>query len=633
MKRLRFCLTLTLAVLLLGSGAWPPAHGAALDSPVPAGLTAVDWQAIQSQVAKLTAADGVMKGVFGASVAVSGDTAVVGASGAAYVFYRDQGGPDLWGQVAKLTAADGVMGTEFRNSVAVSGDTVVVGAAEACAAYVFYRDQGGPDAWGQVAKLTAADGAGNDYFGTSVSVSGDTVVVGVPYGDVVSNDQGAAYVFYRNQGGPDAWGQAAKLIAYDGNDNYWFGYSVSISGDTALIGSNGAWNDTYKMWMGAAYVFYRDQGGPDLWGQVAKLTAPESTVVRFGQAVSASGGTALVGAYATDIDGKFDQGAAYVFYRDQGGSDAWGQVARLTADDGEDNDRFGWSVSVSGNTAVVGADAADIDGNYNQGAAYVFYRDQGGPDAWGQAAKLIASDGAETDRLGWSVSISGDTVVGGALYVDYGDNTDQGAAYVFYGEPSAVAPDSVTISGATQGAVGTSYPFTAIVSPENATLPITYVWQATEQAPVTHTGGLTDLVTFAWATTGAKAINVTATNAGGEVIGTHTIQIYLGIAHVQDISMRYRAFRNGRYDVFADVQVLGQDNLPVHKATVHILWTLPGGSQQAEQATTNKKGLALFKLRSELVGTYDICVVDVAMSDWFYDSSQNLQTCAALSVP
>jgi hypothetical protein len=350
--------------------------------------------------------------------------------------------------------------------------------------------------------------------------------------------------------------------------------------------------------------------------------------------VSVNGDTAVVGAPEADVGDIWDQGAAYVFYRDQPGADLWGQVAKLTEADGAAWDRFGGSVSVSGDRAIVGAEEVDVGGNVDQGVAYVFYRDQDGPDLWGQVDMLAAADGAASDFFGWSVSLSGDTAVAGALYVDYDDIiTDQGAAYVFYSEPSVVAPGSVTISGATQGAIGTSYPFTAIVSPENATLPITYVWQATEQAPVTHTGGLTDLVTFAWATTGAKDINVTATNAGGEVIGTHTIQIYSGITHVQDISMGYRAFRNGRYDVSANVQVLGQDNLPVGKATVHVLWTLPDGSQQAEQATTNRKGLALFKLTSGLVGTYGFCVDDVAKSGWFYDSSQNVETCDALAVP
>ena len=347
MKRLRFCLTLALALLCLGTGAWLPARGAALDSLVPAGLTPDAWQANQSQVAKLTAADGAAYSRFGVSVSVSGDTAVVGDA-------NDLGGDPQGG------------------------------------AYVYYRNQNGPDAWGQVAKLTTADGADGDGFGYSVSLSGDIAVVGAPWTRVGGNlNQGMAYVFYRDQGGPDAWGQVAKLAAFDGAAYSRFGLSVSVSGDTAVVG---AWGATVGgVPQGAAYVFYRNQGGPDAWDQVAKLTADDgATADRFGHFVSVSGDAAVVGAIYADVGGNQNQGAAYVFYRDQGGADAWGQVAKLTAADGAAWEQFGSSVSVDGDTAVAGAVLAYVGGNLDQGAAYVFYRDQGGPDACGQPAKLTA---------------------------------------------------------------------------------------------------------------------------------------------------------------------------------------------------------------------------------------------------
>jgi VCBS repeat-containing protein len=438
MIRLRVFLALTLA-LLLGSGAWLPARGTTADWPVPAGLTPAAWQAIQSQVAKLTAADGSTS--FGVSVSLDGDTAVVGAmyatvggnydQGAGFIFYRHQGGPDMWGQVAKLTAADGGAGDYFGMSVSVSGDTAVVAAGRADvggnesqgAAYVFYRNQGGPDAWGQVAKLTAADGAAYDHF-DCVSVSSDTAVVGAMWADVGDNiDQGAAYVFYRNQGGLDAWGQVAKLTADGATGELRFGASVAVNGDTALVGA---------YWDPAAYVFYRNQSGADAWGQVAKLTPADGWVERFGWSVSVSGDTAVVGADGADVGDNPNQGAAYVFYRDQGGLDAWGQVAKLTADDGGDGDHFGYSVSVSGDTAVVGANKADIGGNYYQGAAYVFYRRLGGSDAWGQVAKLTAADGARGDWFGISVSVSGDTAIVGAYAAG-----PAGAAYVYALPPVA----------------------------------------------------------------------------------------------------------------------------------------------------------------------------------------------------
>ena len=375
------------------------------------------------QLAKLTASDGAD---VGSSVSISGDTAVVAAycatvggstcQGAAYVFCRDEGGPSAWGQVAKLTASDGAAYDFFGESVSFSGDTAVVGARMADvngtydqgAAYVFYRDESGPNAWGQVVKLTAADGAASDFFGASVSVIGDTVVVGAYFAD----GNGAAYVFYRDEGGPDTWGEVAKLTASDGATEDFFGRSVSVSGDTIVVGARQA-DISGNSYQGAAYVFYRNQDGPDAWGPVAKLTASDGAAYdSLGESVSVSGDTAVVGAYGADVGSEVDQGAAYVFYRDEGGPDAWGQVAKLTADDGSGYDYFGESVSVSGDTAVVGA--------------YVFHRDQGGADAWGQTTKLTAADCAESDEFGRSVSVSGDTVVVGGI-----DNDDNGAAYVF----------------------------------------------------------------------------------------------------------------------------------------------------------------------------------------------------------
>ncbi len=165
------------------------------------------------EVKKLTASDAQTFDSLGWSVAISGDTAIVGAylesagapdTGAAYVFQRDQGGPGNWGEVTKLTASDAQAADWFGISVAVSGDTVVVGSYledaggnTAGAAYVFQRDQGGADNWGEVTKLTASDAQAGDQFGESVAVSGDTAVVGAPLEDAGGSDAGAAYVFRR----------------------------------------------------------------------------------------------------------------------------------------------------------------------------------------------------------------------------------------------------------------------------------------------------------------------------------------------------------------------------------------------------------------------------------------------------
>ncbi len=397
MRHARILLSLALVVVWLRSGvgpASPPwAAGDSVGQPVgpdqvPTGLTPAAWQRIQAQVAKLTAADGAAWDEFGYSASVSADTAAVGAGGA--------GGGDA-----------------YQGAV-----------------YIFYRNQGGPGAWGQVAKLTAGGGAG-EWFGCSVSLNGDTAVVGELWADVGGNtNQGVAHVFYRDQGGPDAWGQVAKLTAADGAAYDLFGYSVSVSGDTAVVGASSA-DVGGNLYQGAAYIFYRNRGGPGAWGQVVKLVAADGAADNyFGVSVSVSGDTALVGAEWADVGG-IAQGAAYVFHRNQGGADAWSQVAKLTATDGEEGDIFGTSVSLSGDMAVVGARGADVGDNLRQGAAYVFYRNQGARDAWGQVAKLTAADGVGFDRFGVSASVSGDTAVVGAWHAEVGGNTWQGAAYVY----------------------------------------------------------------------------------------------------------------------------------------------------------------------------------------------------------
>ena len=428
---------------VVDAGASPPT--------TPTGPTEVDTTAsppttptAPTEQAKLTAADAVAKDRFGWSVAISGDTAIVGApddddtgnlSGSAYLFARDSGGAGAWGQVAKLTAADAAAVDRFGVGVAISGDTVIVGARgdndagdRSGSAYLFERDLGGAEAWGQVAKLTAADAAADDRFGRSVAISGDTVIVGAIHDDDAGDDSGSAYLFARDQGGAGAWGQVAKLTAADAAAGDGFGSSVAISGDTVIVGASG--DDDAGERSGSAYLFARDQEGAEAWGQVAKLTAADgASGDGFGVSVAISGGTVIVGALFDDHAGA-ESGSAYLFARDQGGAGAWGQVAKLTAAAAAAAAAFaafGESVAISGDTVIVGA-AGDDDAGTSSGSAYLFARDQGGAGAWGQVAKLTAAAAARGDQFGASVAISGDTVSVGA----FGDDDASGSAYVFH---------------------------------------------------------------------------------------------------------------------------------------------------------------------------------------------------------
>ena len=210
------------------------------------------------------------------------------------------------------------------------------------------------------------------------------------------------------------WTQQQELTASDGAASDWFGNSVSVSGDTAVIGAyrkNGS--------QGAAYVFVRSNG---VWSQQQELTASDGAASdQFGISVSVSGDTAAIGASTKTINSNAQQGAAYVFVRSGG---VWGQQQKLTASDGAASDQFGISVSVSGDTAAIGASTKIINSNAQQGAAYVFARIGG---VWSQQPELTASNGGANDYLGASVAVSGETTVIGA----YGKNSYQGAAYVF----------------------------------------------------------------------------------------------------------------------------------------------------------------------------------------------------------
>ena len=389
---------------------------------------------------KRTASDSSSYDEFGYSVAISGDTVVVGSryddddgekSGSAYIFQRNQGGLNNWGQLTKLVTDDAVTGDWFGRSVSISGDTVVIGAngvddggSGSGAAYIFQRDQGGINNWGQITKLLASDPSVDDRFGQAVAISGDTVVISANADDDNGIDSGSSYIFQRDQGGLDNWGQVTKLLASDGAAGDSFGYSVAIDANIILVGARADADNGIDS--GSAYIFQRDQGGLDNWGQLTKLLPSDGSAGDiFSRSVSISDDTAVIGAIYND-----DSGSAYVFQRDQGGINNWGQLTKLLASDAAAGDTFGISVSISGNTVVVGA-SHDDDNGLGSGSAYVFQRDQGGSNTWGQLPnKLLASDGLTNEQIGYSSVVSNDTIVLGSHKVD-GVGIESGAIYIF----------------------------------------------------------------------------------------------------------------------------------------------------------------------------------------------------------
>jgi hypothetical protein len=397
---------------------------------------------------------------FGFAVAVDGDTAVVGAydNGAAYIFVRDPAEPETWNEIAILRQSDATSdGDLFGFTVAISGDTVVVGAeredggpgnpiSNAGAAYVFERDQGGSGAWGEVAILRASDAQAMDYFASSVAISGDTIAVGAPYedgglGEPVS-DCGGVYIFERDAGGPDNWGEVKTLRASDREPSDRLGSSVALSGDTLVGGAkyeDGDAGDPLVEY-GAAYVFERDLGGTDEWGESAILRAADPRANdQFGNAVTIEGNSIVVGARWADGgpgDSLRDTGTATLFQRDAGGLEAWGEVAVLRAADPQEDDYFGIAVAISGDTIAVGAAAEDGgagDPVRNSGAVYLFQENLG-VDGWGQRAVLRPAGLDEDDLFGLALSLSGDTLLSGTPGDDgpAADPTLEGGAVYAY---------------------------------------------------------------------------------------------------------------------------------------------------------------------------------------------------------
>jgi uncharacterized protein (TIGR03437 family) len=385
-----------------------------------------------TQQPELTASDGAPDDNFGGSVSVSGDTAVIGApqhyvnsqvwQGAAYVFAQSGG---VWTLQQELTASDGGISDEFGTSVSVSLGTVVIGAPghtinSQASPPPGMRAQGAAyvftqsgGVWKQQQELTASDGVQGDGFGTSVSVSFGALAIGAPGKTFNSQfEQGAAYVFAQSGG---TWSQQQELTASDGAASDQFGSSVSASSDMLAIGA------PYKTigsqaYQGAAYVFAQSGGA---WRQQQELTGSDGAVGDFfGASVSVNGTTAVIGANGKTVNAQFEQGAAYVFV--QSGA-VWTLQQELTASDSE---RFGISVSMGGGTVMVGALDRIVNSEAAPGAAYVFV--QSGA-VWTMQQELTASDGVVRDQFGGSVSASGGTALIGA----YGRNSLRGAAYIF----------------------------------------------------------------------------------------------------------------------------------------------------------------------------------------------------------
>jgi hypothetical protein len=384
-------------------------------------------QGVWAQLAELTVSNSIYSGPqLGTSVAITGNIVVMGTpyggtAGAVYVYVKPRTGWSNLSQSAVLVPSDGQDSCDnFGSSISVSGNTVVVGASQSnpnCisngpgSAYVFVEPPGG---WsGQItetAKLTASDGAVGDALGSSVAISGNTVVAGQPGGTT-----SAGYVFVMPATGWTSMTQTAKLTSTSDVD---LGVAVAISGNTAAVTASGAVD-----------VYVEPSGGWVNTTQTARLTASQGGL---GPTVGISGNTVVAGAPTINSY----EGAAYVYVEPAGGWRDMTETAMLTPPGGRAGDSFGSSVAISGDRAALGAPYyargyilySDYPAFWREGAVYVFSKTAKGWDpASVSVARMNGADARYDALLGTSVGISGNLVVTGAPYLGH----YSGSTYIF----------------------------------------------------------------------------------------------------------------------------------------------------------------------------------------------------------
>jgi hypothetical protein len=388
---------------------------------------------------KILAYDGTSMDHFGISVSIDGEYAIAGAEyagtsgnvpGAAYIFHRTA--PNIWDTGTKIVGDDTVSGDTFGRSVCISGDYAIVGApyddddgSAAGTAFIFHRTD--TNSWDGGIKITASIADANDQFGHSVAIDGDYAIVGVYRDDDKDSDAGAAYIFHRTGPG-NTWDSRTKIVASDGASNDYFGWSVDISGDYAIVGAYAEDEGGFAA-AGAAYVFHRT-GSPNSWDSgtridVSSLDPPLEAHDYFGDSVGIDGSCAVIGAPGDDDKGDY-AGAAYTY--DLVGAN-WVYRTKLTSSFGDPDDRFGEDVSIDGDNILIGVHRDD-DIAQDAGAAFLFHRTD--IDTWSEDM-LYASDFAEAagDSYGYSADIdSGYALIG--AYEDDEKDTGAGSAYIYY---------------------------------------------------------------------------------------------------------------------------------------------------------------------------------------------------------
>ncbi|HOX01951.1 MAG TPA: Ig-like domain-containing protein [Candidatus Paceibacterota bacterium] len=429
--------------------------------PVSDSLTTVI--AMHGLIQKLMASDGSSFDEFGFAVSANRDLVAAGApfddpiasqSGSVYLFARQFGDPESWMQIQKIVPADAAKEDQFGCSVALEGGTLAAGARKdvhngikSGSVYVFERGQDGTEAWSQVQKLAPSNGTTDNEFGRAIALSGDFLAVGAPRPTRLNKRSGSVYLFARNPAPGPAWILVREIVPADGLAGDYFGWALSLSGDGLLVGAPLA--NAPATGSGAVYVFSRNQGGPNAWGQVQKLTPADTAAGDgFGSAVALSGSWLAVGApYDADFGDR--SGSAYLFSRTGTGATPWLQARKIQAADPARYDEFGCAVSLDDGLLLVGA-RLDDDSGSKSGSAYLFGQNCGGADAWGLVEKLAPPMLDAYYEFGSAVSIRDHTIAIGARH-ESETGKRFGACYIYrakFNNPPMLAtpiPDQWTL--------------------------------------------------------------------------------------------------------------------------------------------------------------------------------------------
>ena len=381
---------------------------------------------------KISAGDGDSLNTFAVSLAMSGDDLFVGAPGncddsgnqGAVYFYHFSSDSSAWFERTKIEAVDAQPFDMFGRSVALSGDLAVIAARSNClltpnsgVVYIFQRLY---NDWQQMTRLTSSSPYAGDDYGCSVAITDSYAVVGAPLGGF--GLAGKIYIYKRTG---DSWNLDSEVMADDSQMLDYFGFSVALSDSTILVGAPHADLSSINPkggGTGAAYILDRVDGN---WQQTAKLTPADATANnQFGCAVALDGRRSVIGARKDDVL-DFDTGSAYIYLKDS--TSGWQEEAKLTAVDADSGDVFGSSVALFDKYLVVGAPG--VDGlDKNTGAVYSYLLTAEG---WTQKSKTHAGDAAKNDGFGTSTAVSTRATAVGAPYKTVGQNSRQGAAYIY----------------------------------------------------------------------------------------------------------------------------------------------------------------------------------------------------------